>query len=75
MNLSETLTAAANPEKALQMEKYMRNQFTFLGIPAPERKKIFREFIQSITHRLIGISCTIAGTINHVNTNTSRLTI
>lgn len=50
MILSEVLTAAANPEKALQMEKYMRNQFSFLGIPAPERKKIFREFIQSIDH-------------------------
>ncbi|WP_369797402.1 DNA alkylation repair protein [Paucisalibacillus sp. EB02] len=29
-----------NTENAMQMEKYMKNQFTFLGIKTPERRKI-----------------------------------
>ena len=31
------LDVAKNPEKAGPMEAYMRHQFSFLGIAAPER--------------------------------------
>lgn len=53
MTLSEALTAAANPEKAIQMEKYMRNQFPFLGIPAAERKLILRDYLKTIDLTMI----------------------
>lgn len=32
----------ANPERATQMARYMRQQFIFFGIQTPERKKIYR---------------------------------
>lgn len=37
---------AADPEKAIPMKKYMRDQFEYLGIKAPERQAIFRAFIK-----------------------------
>ncbi|MGK0289075.1 MAG: 3-methyladenine DNA glycosylase AlkD [bacterium] len=36
-----------NQQNALQMKKYMRNQFEFLGIRSPQRKLIFKEFLQN----------------------------
>ncbi len=33
-------------ERAHQMEAYMRNQFSFLGIPSPQRKLLQRDFIR-----------------------------
>ncbi len=35
----------ANPQRARQMEAYMRNQFSFYGIPAPLRKQIIRTHV------------------------------
>ena len=35
-----------NPENQLPMEKYMRNQFPFLGIKTPERRVILKEFLK-----------------------------
>lgn len=35
-----------NPENQLPMEKYMRNQFPFLGIKTPERRAILKEFLK-----------------------------
>lgn len=40
----------ANPEKAFAMQKYMKDQFPFLGIPAPFRKVVFQELIKEIKH-------------------------
>ena len=37
-DLLEELEAAKNPKKAGPMEAYMRHQFSFLGVAAPERK-------------------------------------
>jgi 3-methyladenine DNA glycosylase AlkD len=37
----------ADPEAAARMSAYMRNQFPFLGIPAPKRKILSREFYQN----------------------------
>lgn len=36
----------SNPVKALEMSAYMRNKFTFLGVSAPERKNIQKEFFK-----------------------------
>lgn len=33
-----------NPEKQKQMEQYMRNQFTFLGLQASERRALAKKF-------------------------------
>ncbi|MGE6204914.1 DNA alkylation repair protein [Guptibacillus hwajinpoensis] len=37
--LQKELEPLQNPEQAKKMEKYMRNQFPFLGIKTPERRK------------------------------------
>lgn len=37
--------ANANTSLAPAMEKYMKNQFQFLGIKSPERKLLFRNFV------------------------------
>lgn len=36
----------ANPEVALQMEKYMRNLFPFFGIKSPERREVYKDFLK-----------------------------
>jgi 3-methyladenine DNA glycosylase AlkD len=41
----------ANPGQAAPMSAYMRDQFPFLGIPAPERKKLSREFLKMAEKR------------------------
>jgi 3-methyladenine DNA glycosylase AlkD len=46
MSIFEIFRAAADPEKAMQMKAYMRDQFPFLGIPTPERKKLSRTFLE-----------------------------
>jgi 3-methyladenine DNA glycosylase AlkD len=46
-DIFKTFKAAANPEKAAPMRAYMRDQFPFLGIPTPERKKLSRDFLKS----------------------------
>jgi 3-methyladenine DNA glycosylase AlkD len=35
----------ANPENAVPMKKYMRNQFEFLGIKTPEAKALFKQLV------------------------------
>lgn len=41
------LTAHANDENAFHMEKYMRNQFMFLGIKTPLRKNLTQQFFKA----------------------------
>lgn len=48
MDIFETLRAIGNPEKAVQMSAYMRNQFSFLGIPTPDRRKLSRDFLKTL---------------------------
>ena len=43
----EILKLAANPEQAARMRAYMRDQFVFLGIPTPERKRLCRDFLKT----------------------------
>jgi 3-methyladenine DNA glycosylase AlkD len=45
-NILDILRAAANQEKAEQMKAYMRNQFEFLGIQTPQRKKLCQSFLR-----------------------------
>ena len=47
MEIIDVLKSAANPEKATSMSAYMREQFPFLGIPTPERKKLCHEFLKA----------------------------
>jgi 3-methyladenine DNA glycosylase AlkD len=48
MDIFKSYRAAADPEKAARMGEYMRNQFPFIGIQAPERKKLSRDFFKTI---------------------------
>lgn len=48
MDIFITFQQAANPEKAIAMKAYMRNQFEFLGITAPERKILTRDFLKNV---------------------------
>ena len=41
------LEAAKDPEKAGPMEAYMRHQFSFLGIAAPERNVLYKKYFPS----------------------------
>jgi 3-methyladenine DNA glycosylase AlkD len=47
MDVFEIFRTAANAEKAVSMSAYMRDQFPFLGIPTPERRRLSREFLKS----------------------------
>lgn len=53
MTIFDQFYLAENPEKSEKMAAYMRNQFPFLGITAPERQKLTREFYQTIKHETI----------------------
>ncbi|KAK6999477.1 hypothetical protein BgiMline_009124 [Biomphalaria glabrata] len=41
--LSNRLNSHRNPSKALSMSKYMRNQFEFFGLQAPERRALYKD--------------------------------
>jgi 3-methyladenine DNA glycosylase AlkD len=51
MDIFEIFRAAANPEKAAPMSAYMRDRFLFLGIPTPERKKLSRDLLKSLSKK------------------------
>ncbi|GGG79430.1 DNA alkylation repair protein [Paenibacillus radicis (ex Gao et al. 2016)] len=44
LSLEQWLRRHANPEQAVAMEAYMRNQFTFLGLKNPERTELVKAF-------------------------------
>ncbi len=46
-NLRTAFDTCANQEIAIQQKKYMRNQFEFFGIKAPEQTIIRREFFKN----------------------------
>ncbi|MFH7242649.1 MAG: DNA alkylation repair protein [Spirulina sp.] len=43
--LKARFEAAANPDQAEPMKKYMRNQFEFLGIKSPAQADLFKQFV------------------------------
>ena len=44
--IQEELEAVQNKEQAKKMEKYMRNQFPFLGVKTPERRKAVKTVLK-----------------------------
>ncbi|MEX0783683.1 MAG: DNA alkylation repair protein [Dehalococcoidia bacterium] len=46
--ISARFEAARDPERAAPMAKYMRDQFPFLGIPAPEQRVLQREAMAAL---------------------------
>lgn len=53
MDIFAILRAATNPEKAAAMAAYMRDQFPFLGIPTPARRKLSRDFLKAMSKTVI----------------------
>ena len=45
--VKELFENAQNSENADSMSAYMKNKFGFYGIPSPERKNIYKDFIKS----------------------------
>lgn len=45
--LKEKLTLLSSEENRFYMEKYMRNQFPFLGVKTPERRGVMKEFLKT----------------------------
>lgn len=46
-SLSKEFRLNSDPERAIPMKQYMRNQFEFYGISAPQRRAISSEFIKT----------------------------
>ena len=46
-DLMESFRAHADPNTAVQMKRYMRNQFEFLGLKNPLRKSLQKQFVAS----------------------------
>ena len=47
MDIFAVFRDAANPEQAVKMSAYMRDQFEYLGIQTPLRRKLSRDFIKA----------------------------
>ena len=47
--LQKQFVAAANPTKAAEMSRYMKNRFEFYGIPKPLRAELQKLFLQSLS--------------------------
>ena len=45
--IKELFENAIDPENAAAMSAYMKNKFDFYGIPSPERKELYKDFIKS----------------------------
>jgi 3-methyladenine DNA glycosylase AlkD len=46
--LTAAFEAAADPDRAVSMRAYMRDQFTFLGIPSPVQRTLAREVLAGL---------------------------
>ncbi|CAI3275451.1 DNA alkylation repair protein [Enterococcus cecorum] len=38
----------SNPERAISMSKYMKDQFSFYGIAAADRKNLYKDFLKTV---------------------------
>ena len=45
--LKEKFEANRDDENAVKMAAYMRNLFSFYGLPTPKRKAIYKDFLKS----------------------------
>lgn len=48
MDIIAVFKASGDREKALPMEKYMRNRFRFLGIPKPQRAALMKGWLKEV---------------------------
>ena len=61
--LVDVFAAAADPERAVAMRAYMREQFPFLGIPSPQRRALAREVLTGLARptaedlRRVALAC------------------
>lgn len=54
-DIFQGLKEVANPEDAIHMEAYMKDQFEFLGVKTPVRRKLSKVFLRKIAAlQLIG---------------------
>lgn len=44
----DTLQFQKNPETAAKMSAYMKHQFVFAGIPAPERQALSKQLLKKV---------------------------
>ena len=54
-DLLEELEAAKDSKKAGSMESYMRHQFFFLGVAAPERNKLYKKYFPEAKKQRLSI--------------------
>ncbi len=47
IELKNKFEANKDDENAKAMAKYMRNQFTFYGLPTPKRKAVYKDFLKA----------------------------
>ena len=45
--ITELFRSNQNAETAAAMSAYMKNKFTFYGIPSPERKALYKDFLKT----------------------------
>lgn len=48
MDLLDELFSMRDQDKAVEMSKYMRNQFTFLGVPRPGRSSLYKKYFRNL---------------------------
>jgi 3-methyladenine DNA glycosylase AlkD len=46
--LTQLLNKNANPQQAIAMAAYMKNNFSFLGIPSPKRKELEKMWMKEL---------------------------
>ncbi|KAF0092436.1 MAG: DNA alkylation repair protein [Fusobacteria bacterium] len=47
-NLFDELVSLRDQDKAIEMSKYMRNQFSFIGVPRPQRSFLYKKFYRDL---------------------------
>lgn len=47
-SLFDELKKMGNIDRAVEMSKYMRNQFAFLGVPRPERGLLYKKYYRNL---------------------------
>ena len=45
--LKKLFETCSNPERAISMSKYMKDQFSFYGIAAADRKNLYKDFLKT----------------------------
>ena len=53
MDIVQGFRAAGDSQKAKQMSAYMRDQFPFLGIPTPQRRRLSRQFFATVDKKAV----------------------